>query len=112
MTDDNKKENSIITSSSTDLGRVGNSIEITNKLLLEIDGRKRIIPYETVKIGKQTWMTNNLNVEEFSNGDKIPIAKTAIEWEEAGSLGKPICSFYPINSNQNNNRVNFKFITN
>lgn len=35
MTDDNKKENSIIPINSTDLVRVGNSISVTNKLLTE-----------------------------------------------------------------------------
>ena len=45
--------------------------------------------YKTVKIGNQTWMAENLNVSTFRNGDIIPHAKTAEEWERAGSEGKP-----------------------
>jgi len=30
-----------------------------------------------VSIGKQVWMTQNLDVDKFRNGDPIPHAKTA-----------------------------------
>jgi uncharacterized protein (TIGR02145 family) len=45
--------------------------------------------YKSVKIGTQTWMTENLNVSTFRNGDPIPEAKTKEEWEKAGKEGKP-----------------------
>jgi uncharacterized protein (TIGR02145 family) len=35
----------------------------------------------TVTIGSQVWMTENLNVSQFNNGDIIPEAKTNEEWE-------------------------------
>lgn len=35
----------------------------------------------TVTIGSQVWMTENLNVSQFNNGDIIPEAKTDEEWE-------------------------------
>ena len=35
---------------------------------------------KSVKIGNQTWMTENLNVSTFRNGDPIPEAKTHDEW--------------------------------
>lgn len=35
--------------------------------------------YETVKIGKQTWMLNNLNVDRYRNGDKIQHIN---DWED------------------------------
>ena len=57
MTDDNKKENSIIPINSTDLVRVGNSIEITNKIIKEHEERLISSSIETVKIGNQAWMT-------------------------------------------------------
>lgn len=102
MTEESKPENSIIPRSSTDLVRVGNSIDITKKLLLEIDRKKKNANYETVKIGKQIWMSINLNLDEFRNGDKIPMAKTPSDWEEAGIMGNPICAFYPMDDIQNN----------
>ena len=40
MTDDNKKETSLIPIGSTSLVRAGNAIDITNKLLAEIDREK------------------------------------------------------------------------
>ncbi|MFZ4741128.1 MAG: fibrobacter succinogenes major paralogous domain-containing protein [Bacteroidales bacterium] len=40
--------------------------------------------YKSVKIGKQIWMTQNLNVNHFRNGDIIPQAKNADEWKNAG----------------------------
>jgi uncharacterized protein (TIGR02145 family) len=47
-----------------------------------------------VAIGKQVWMTQNLNVVKFRNGDPIPEAKTAAEWETAGNNGQPAWCFY------------------
>ena len=44
--------------------------------LKDIDGNL----YTTIKIGKQIWMANNLNVEHFRNGDKIPEIKSKTEW--------------------------------
>lgn len=38
---------------------------------------------ETVIIGSQEWMTKNLNVEKFRNGDPIPFAPTDAEWQDA-----------------------------
>jgi uncharacterized protein (TIGR02145 family) len=47
-----------------------------------------------VTIGKQVWMSNNLNVDKFRNGDPIPEAKTNEEWEKAGNEGKPAWCYY------------------
>ena len=57
--------------------------------------------YRTVSIGNRIWMTDNLNVSHFRNGDPIPQAVTAEEWEAAGSLGEPAWCYYnndPINA--------------
>ncbi len=47
-----------------------------------------------VKIGKQTWMAENLNVDKFRNGDPIQDAKTAEEWLKAGENGEPAWCYY------------------
>jgi uncharacterized protein (TIGR02145 family) len=55
--------------------------------------------YNTVTIGNQTWMTDNLNVSQFQNGDIIPEAKTTEEWNKATKKGKPVwcyCNNNPI----------------
>jgi len=43
-----------------------------------------------LKIGNQIWMTKNLDVDRFRNGDTIPEAKTKEEWIRANNLGNPI----------------------
>lgn len=43
---------------------------------------------------KQVWMTENLNVDKFRNGDPIPEAKTALEWNIAGENKQPAWCYY------------------
>jgi uncharacterized protein (TIGR02145 family) len=50
--------------------------------------------YKSVKIGTQTWMTENLNVSTFRNGDPIPEAKTDEEWKKAGENKQPAWCYY------------------
>lgn len=47
-----------------------------------------------VKIGNQIWMAENLNVEEFRNGDPIPHAQTLEEWKRLNKEGKPAWTYY------------------
>jgi uncharacterized protein (TIGR02145 family) len=47
-----------------------------------------------VTIGNQVWMTENLNVDTFRNGDPIPHAKTDEEWEKAGESKQPAWCYY------------------
>ena len=49
---------------------------------------------EEIKIGKQTWMANNLAVTEFRNGDKIPIATSNDDWKAYGSAHEPVCGYF------------------
>ncbi len=44
---------------------------------------------QTVRIGNTTWMSVNLSVDTFRNGDKIPEASTAEAWKKAGEAGLP-----------------------
>ncbi len=102
MTEDNNT--SLIPIGSTGLVRVGNSISITNKLLNEIDEKKKSAPLITTKIGNQIWMSDNLIVDEFRNGDKIPTTNSPEEWENAGLMGKPISAYYPIEDLDNKHK--------
>ena len=45
--------------------------------------------YKTISIGSQTWMTQNLNVNRFRNGDLIPEAKSNEDWQNAGINKQP-----------------------
>ena len=50
--------------------------------------------YKTVKIGNQVWMTENLNVIHFRNGDPISEARSDEEWDKAHKNNKPACCYY------------------
>jgi uncharacterized protein (TIGR02145 family) len=50
--------------------------------------------FDTVRIGDQTWMDENLNVDKFSNGDPIPEAKTEGEWKAYSQAGEAAWCFY------------------
>lgn len=52
---------------------------------------------QTVTIGTQVWMTKNLDVSTFRNGDPIPQAKTNEEWEKAGQNKQPAWCYYENN---------------
>jgi len=52
----------------------------------DIDGHL----YKTVKIGKQVWMAENLDVSHFRNGDPIPESKDWVASED----GKPVWCYY------------------
>jgi uncharacterized protein (TIGR02145 family) len=47
-----------------------------------------------VTIGQQVWMTKNLTVATFRNGDPIPQAKTDEEWVKAGENQQPAWCYY------------------
>jgi uncharacterized protein (TIGR02145 family) len=48
----------------------------------------------TVDVGSQHWMVKNLNVDHFANGDPIPQAQTAEEWETASNEKRPAWCYY------------------
>lgn len=61
------------------------------------------LAFEEVTIGKQVWMTKNLTVDKFRNGDPIPQAKTIEEWNNASKQGKPVWCYY--NNNTSNGAI-------
>jgi uncharacterized protein (TIGR02145 family) len=52
------------------------------------------VEFTSVMIGNQEWMTENLNVETFRNGDLIPEAKTDEEWIKSGINKRPAWCYY------------------
>ena len=65
-----------------------------NLMKNKLDKLKNDSYYKSVRIGNQTWMTENLNVSIFKNGDPILEVKTAEEWERAGENKQPAWCYY------------------
>ena len=55
--------------------------------------------FEIVKIGTQIWMSNNLEVTTFRNGDSIPQAKSEADWVYAKEYQKPVWCYYAFDEN-------------
>lgn len=67
----------------------------------EADSIEEISDYESVTIGNQVWMTENLNVKKFRNGDLIAEAQNGYKWNEALRTKTPAWCYYdddPFNS--------------
>ena len=58
----------------------------------------------SVQLGTQTWMTKNLDVTQFKNGDPIPQAQTDDEWQEAGFNGKAAWCYVTITNEEGVNQ--------
>jgi uncharacterized protein (TIGR02145 family) len=54
-------------------------------------------PFHSVIIGEQIWMSENLNVSHFRNGDSIPEVRTPEDWEKAGKEQRPAWCYYDNN---------------
>ena len=54
-------------------------------------------PIKGVAIGTQVWMTKNLDVAKFRNGDPIPEAKSEEAWARAGNANQPAWCYYDNN---------------
>jgi uncharacterized protein (TIGR02145 family) len=50
--------------------------------------------YNTIEIGNQVWMAENLNVDRFRNGDPIKEITSNEEWVQAGKNGTPGWCYY------------------
>ncbi len=54
--------------------------------------------YVPIKIGDQFWMSRNLDVDVFRNGDTIKHAKSKEDWDNAAKKGIPAWCYYENNS--------------
>ncbi len=61
----------------------------------------------SMKIGEQVWMTQNLDVSKFQNGDSIPEAKTDADWQKAAKSRHPAWSYYNNDTSAKKNMGNF-----
>ena len=73
---------------------------LTVSLTAKKDKLKSNPDFSEVKIGKQIWSKQNLNVSTFKNGDVIKEAKTKEEWVEAYQKKIPAWCYYD-NSEEN-----------
>jgi uncharacterized protein (TIGR02145 family) len=55
-----------------------NQVVVNQNTVKDIDGNV----YQTICIGNQTWMVENLKVSRYRNGDPIPNIKNDKEWSE------------------------------
>jgi len=49
---------------------------------------------DVIKIGEQIWQTKNLDIDKFSNGDKIPQVLNDYDWEQRIKNGNPAWCYY------------------
>ena len=70
---------------------LADTISLSGKYKAVISIQKK---FSITKIGNQIWMTENLNVDRFKNGDIIPEAKTAEEWINAGKNKQASWCYY------------------
>jgi uncharacterized protein (TIGR02145 family) len=78
----------------------GSSKDGTSKDGTSKDETSKENTIKEVTIGKQVWMSENLNVDKFRNGEAIPEAKTEEDWKNAGKNKQPAWCYY--NNNPDN----------
>ena len=89
---ENSENKSLIYTGSSNLAKTEKLLSITQKILSEIKPQ-----YESVRIGNQEWMTRNLGVDRFRNGDLIPQVESDEEWKKAGENGRSAWCYYDNN---------------
>jgi uncharacterized protein (TIGR02145 family) len=81
MAENNRKNASLIQRDTSAFNKIVNSIDITNRIIKEREERIAVENLRLVKIGKQEWMSKNLEVDCYSNGDPIPQVQNPEEWQ-------------------------------
>lgn len=82
--------------------RLSKKFLIENKSI-DISDTNEFGNYDCVKIGEQIWMTANLDVSHFRNGDSIKEAKSIEDWINAGQNFEPAWCYF------NNDPKNSKY---
>jgi uncharacterized protein (TIGR02145 family) len=77
------------------------SMENSNSLF---KGESKNLEFSQIGIGNQIWMSRNLEVDKFRNGDIIAEVNTKQDWIKYGNLKKPAYCYY---ENLNLNSKNF-----
>ena len=78
-------------------------------LIFIISSCQESLNSDEIRIGEQVWMSENLNVTTFRNGDPIPEVKTDEEWVKAGKEGKPAWCYYENRVVQNDSENGKKY---
>jgi uncharacterized protein (TIGR02145 family) len=86
---ENSENKSIIPTGTSNLAKTEKLLSITQKILSEIKPQ-----YESVRIGNQEWMTRNLDVDRFRNGDLITHVASAEDWKKVGENNQPAWCYY------------------
>ena len=86
---DNEKGKSIISTGSSNLAKTEKLLSITQKILSEIKPQ-----FDSIKIGNQEWMTRNLDVDRFRNGELIPHIEINEEWIKVCENQQPAWCYY------------------
>lgn len=89
MSEINSKLSSIISFRNEGLIKVGNSIQLTNKILDEYSKRLYKPRFSSIILGTQEWMVENLSIVNFRNGEPIYQAKTVEDWKMAAQEQRP-----------------------
>ncbi|HLF33663.1 MAG TPA: fibrobacter succinogenes major paralogous domain-containing protein, partial [Cyclobacteriaceae bacterium] len=59
-----------------------------------VESEGETLNIKSAKIGSQVWMSENLDVSRFRNGDEIPELENGDEWESAGRESRPAWCYY------------------
>ena len=73
-------------------------VDLTNRLQIEIEPVSIVLDnkgnYNYLAIGTQDWMTTNLDVSTFRNGEPIPQVESPEEWQSAGDNQQAAWCYY------------------
>lgn len=86
-------------------GIIASSVIVTSLMLTswmnEVKRSDEPIAFKEVIIGNQTWMSENLSVTTFRNGDTIPEARSVAEWKSYLRKKEPAWCYFNNDRNYN-----------
>ena len=74
------------------VGTIAHAQEITvspEQIMMDVLRESKSIKNKSVQVGDQTWMTQNIDVSKFRNGDPILEANDAKKWQQASLNSTP-----------------------